>query len=255
YSPNSVEMIKTRLRTLHKHGLVERDKKSTKFYNSPYYYTLSNKSANYLKERGADIPDSFRGSKEINRQPIFIQHTLEANDIYISAARLQAANPLYYLDEFIHERKLKERPCDVTWRGQTLRLIPDGFFHFCAIQPDGGERHKRFLLEHDCDTEYGEGFREKIRAWIAYMRAEKYQQHFGIKSVIVCFTTFKGEKRRDYMRRVLREELAGDRELCAYFLFTSQSEAPDPLHLWLGTCWYGPYDGPPVALLGGGQHG
>lgn len=173
------------------------------------------------------------------------------NEIYIAAKRLEKDKPLYTLTKFEHERELKHRPQEVVYRGQTLRLIPDGFFRFSTIKPDGSDSHKRFLWEHDCDTEHGEGFDKKVNAWVAYLRAELYIKHFDAKSITVCFTTFKGVKRRKDMQNVVKRALAGNEDLAAMFLFASLTEPPDPLELFLGQCWYGPYGGEPVVLLEG----
>lgn len=252
-SPNSVELIKTRLRHLTKHGYVQRDRKPTKLYSSPYYYALGNEGIRYLKARGVDISDSFRARKEVDKHSFFVQHTLEVNDILVSAMRLEGINPLYSLAAFQHERELKRDPRTVVWRDETLRLVPDAFLDFRLILPDGKRRRLPILLEHDCDTEFGANFRSKIRAYAGLLKSGKYAEWFGIKSLRVAFSTFAGEKRREYMRKMVSQELQGEPSaLAQLFIFTSQEVTLKPECLWLQPCWYGLQTEPPFALLCGG---
>lgn len=260
YSPKSVKLIKTRLHDLADHGYVQMDsvpiqfklgEVATKFFRSQYYYVLHMEGARYLKLLGYDIKDSFRASEQIGKQPIFIQHRLELNDVVISALLLKQVNPLFYLADYIDERRLRKRLYDVSWRGQRLALVPDAFLDFRAVMPDGRQRRLPVLLEYDCATEFGEGFRSKIRAYGAMLASGTHEQWFGIKSVRIAFTIFKGEKRREQMRAAVREELADEPSLWRSFVFTASPQPPDPLQLWTGRCWYMSQDGQPIALLKG----
>ena len=85
----------------------------TKRFKSPYYYTLSQKGIQYLAAAGLDVSDAFRASKEVDKSWLFLEHTLELNDVLISAALLYqhiAGNNDHdgiTLTTVVHERTLK----------------------------------------------------------------------------------------------------------------------------------------------------
>jgi len=85
YSPGSITTIKARLKTLVDNGYLLADKIPNKKPHSPFYYTLGVSGIRYLKEEGHDIPPSMRASKEHDKQPTHIRHTLELNDVIIAA--------------------------------------------------------------------------------------------------------------------------------------------------------------------------
>jgi len=99
--------------------------------------------------------------------------------------------------------------------------------------PEGGKRRVPWLLEDDCDSERGEGFLKKVKANAGMYASGIYEDWFGVKSVRVAFSTFRGEQRREYMRRRIREELRDEPRLLSRFVVTVASSPPDPYHLWL----------------------
>ena len=64
-----------------------------------------------------DISESFRASKEVTNTALFAAHTLELNDIIISAALLKRSSKSVWLEEFRHERELKH----TTIQGEVAR--------------------------------------------------------------------------------------------------------------------------------------
>src|SRR5581483_6384142 len=119
YSPGSITTVKARLKNLADHGFIQADAIPTKFFRSPYYYVLGQKGMHYLEAVGCDTSESFRASREGNKHALFIEHTLELNDVLISAALLNRAASSYRLDSFIHERSLKRKLYKATWKDDT----------------------------------------------------------------------------------------------------------------------------------------
>jgi hypothetical protein len=254
YSIGSIKAIKARLRTLADEHYVQFDTIPTKFFRSPYYYALDYEGVRYLGRAGLDTGESFRASKEVDKHALFVEHTLELNDVLIAAALLKRVAPGYSLDSFIHERVLKQRPYRAVWRGGRFSLIPDAFLDFHLIMPDGSHRRMPVLLEHDRGSEEQKYFRRRIRAYITMLKAEAYKALFGVKTITVAFTTFAGEPRMQRMRDWTRQELTLTNEPRAIgmaFCFASLNQPLEPRSLWLGQSWYEAYaDTQPLALLG-----
>ena len=253
YSPGSIKAIKARLRTLVDEHYVQFDAIPTKFFRSPYYYALDYEGVRYLGRAGMDTSDAFRASKEVDKHALFVEHTLELNDVLITAALLKRAAPSYYLDSFIHERVLKQRPYRAVWRGGRFSLIPDSFLDFHQTMPDGGQRRMPVLLEHDRGSEEQKYFRRRIRAYITMLKVEAYKALFGVKTITIAFTTFAGEQRMERMRDWTLQELALTNEPRAIgmaFCFASLTQPLEPRRLWLEPHWLAAYKVvQPTALL------
>lgn len=259
YKPGCIKTIQARLKELTDQGFLQPDSVPTNRFRSPYYYALTHKGMRYLEEAGMDIHEAHRASRENDKHSLFIEHTLELNDVLISAALLKRVAPAYRLDRFVHERVLKRTPYKAVWRdtagkSQTATLIPDAFLDFRLILDDGRTRRMPVLLEHDRGTEEQQYFRRRIRAYIVLLKSEAYTDLFGVKAITVAFTTFVGEQRLRQMYEWTRQELAATNEphaLGRAFWFTYTPQPPDPRQLWLERCWYTPYDTQPRALLAG----
>ncbi len=158
----------------------------------------------------------------------------------------------YNLERLIHDRELKHHPCNVPWHGKKLDIIPDAFLDLRVTLPDGTKRRVAVVLEHDRNSEFGEGFRKKVRGLIALVKSAVYKERFGVNAITIAFTTFKGDQRRDRMREVVRQELGNDLKTLGHlFVFTSQMQPPDAVHLWLNSCWYTPFaNDKSVSILG-----
>ncbi len=223
----------------------------TRLLRSPYIYALGQKTIEYLRDTAKwDVPDSFRASKEVGKSYLHIQHDLGLNDVLISGALLKWKAPGYYLAGFIHHRELAQNPYYTLWQGHRFGLVPDAFLDFRQVLPDGKQRRKAVLLEHDRGTEERRQFRRKVRAYITLLKSEAYKGRFKVNSITIVFTTFEGEKRRDKIREWARQELEGEsKTLASSFLFTNQPQPPDPKYLWLEPCWYTPDGEQPIALL------
>jgi Replication-relaxation len=116
----SFKYVREMLRVLCEHKYVQLDAtpiKSLKATRSPYYYALDKLGYEYLEAAGLDVYKPFRSSKEIDKAYIFAKHTLELNDIIISAALLKRLNNNIWLESFRHERELKGTPYVAKWQG------------------------------------------------------------------------------------------------------------------------------------------
>lgn len=256
YKPGSINKVKARLKDLTDNGFLQADAQPTKKGNGPYYYLLAQQGMRYLEDAGYDTSEAFRASREGNKHALFVEHTLELNDVLIAASLLERIAPNYRLDGFIHERSLKRRPYKAVWRTdaqqQTFTVIPDAFLDFRSLLPDGRQRRMPLLLEHDRGTEEQQHFRRRIRAYIMLLKSAAYQQLFGVRTITVAFTTFAGVARLRQMIEWTRAELATTNEpkaLGMTFSFTTLDRPLEPQQIWLSSRWFTPYDNSPVSLL------
>jgi Replication-relaxation len=239
YSMGSVKAVRAKLRTLCDHGYVQFDAMPTKFTPSPYYYVLDRPGLRYLQQAGLDINEGFRASKEVDKHALFAKHTLELNDIIISAAMLRRFNPTYWLESFIHERELKRKPYKATWQGGSFSLIPDTFLIFRMIVSDGGQRRMPIVIEHDRGSEEQQYFRRRIRAYLTMLRSEGYKELFNVGGITIAFTTSAGPARLGRMREWTWQELQASGEsksVGQLFFFTTLEKPIGPSHLWLEPC-------------------
>jgi hypothetical protein len=208
---------------------------------------LAKRGARYLSTLGYDTPETFRTDKQIKTLWWFIEHSLEVNDVIISAAMLKIDNPDYWLQSFVHERELKRKPYKVSWKGNEITLIPDAILDFRA-KIDGGERRLPVMLEHEISPKGEFAFKKKLRAYIALLR-ERFQN----TPVTIAYITALGPNYLGKIREWAWQELHSTNEtesLGKVFCFTAIQKPIDPAKLWLAPVWYTPYDEPPISLLG-----
>jgi Replication-relaxation len=252
YAKGSLKAIKARLKTLADAGFIQFDAIPTKFAKSPYYYALAKKSLDYLTEAGLDDREYFRPSREVNKYALFIEHTLELNDVLIAASLIHKIAPAITC-RFIHERTLKRSPYRATWTVQkqdvyhdeVFTLIPDALLEFQYRPPNSTIRRNVFLVEHDRGSEQKNYFRKRIRAYIVFLKTRAYTDLFHIPRATILFTTFIGERRLEEMREWTRQELASTREpppIAQQILFASLRKPPDPHSFFLDPCWVRPFD-------------
>lgn len=237
YSPKSIKWVQANLKALADNGFVLADASPKKHHNSHiyftprYYYTLGAKSVHYLQAAGLDVSESYRASREIDKHALFVEHTLEVNDLLIAASLLRRLGGRWTLAGFVHERALRQ------WahRTRNFTIIPDAFLRFT----DGIHRSQPFLLEHDRGTEEQQHFRRRISAYADYLQQEQ---------IPVLFSTFQGPQRLVQMREWTHKELAGS-EAANWFRFANLQPPLDPLAIWIMPCWFTVQDQQPIALL------
>lgn len=251
YSPGSIKAVKARLKLLVDHGYIQADRIPTKAAKSPYYYTLAKQGMSYLTKMGFEAQESWREQKEVNKHGMFLEHTLELNDILISAALLHQTDQRYRLYDLTHERNLKRHPIKIFSKGVTVEghhvpeqvysLIPDAFLDFSVV---GTAKHFRLLLEHDRGTEGQDFFRKRIRAYVGLLTNDNYRQFFAIEKLSVVFTTFVGEQRLKKMRQWTESELQFTKtpwEIGSLFAFTALPREIQPRKVWLEPVWHYAY--------------
>jgi hypothetical protein len=257
YSPGSLKAVKKRLKTLVDEGYVQVDAVGVKhrtdektFFSARYYYTLGSAGMRYLEALGLDVHEAWRAQREVDKHGLFVNHTLELNDVIIAAALLARTDPRFQLAAFIHERTLRRRPYKVKGGdGQPLTLIPDAFLDFRLT---GSRLQFPVLLEHDRGTEEQVHFKRKVRAYLSLLKTEAYRELFGTQSVSVAFTTFQGEKRLEQIREWIRQVLVANGEpwqIGSAFYFAALPQPLFPGVAWLEPRWRSPYDTQPQPLL------
>lgn len=245
YSPGSIKYVKKHLKAMTGNGLIVSDALPTKQRSSPFYYALGAKGAEYLNRAGMEVK-AYRGSKAEDDSP-FVRHTLEVNDLLISAMLLGKVNPAYWLDDYRHEHDLKRKPYMLGRRP----LIPDGFLNFQTRTP-GGVMQMPIALEHDRGTEFQQDFRQKIRRYVTFLHKRGQAELFGVGAITIAFTTFKGDARLEQMRRWTKAELSYTSEpetIWRAFYLAALDKPPEPCQVWLEVKWYTAFDDTPVALL------
>jgi hypothetical protein len=252
YSPGSLNAVKARLKTLVDEGYLQADAIPSKRLRSPYYYTLGAKGMKYLEDLGLERHVAWRAGKEVDKGTLFVEHTLELNDVLISAALLHRTDARFHLHGFLHERWLRRQPYKATWRqggqSQTFTIIPDAFLDLRLRLPTDRYRRWPLLLEHDRGTEGQQHFKQRIRAYITLCKSEAYRKLFGVHVLSVVFTTFLGVERVEEMRAWTRQELEATNEpmeLGTLFFFSALPRPINPMETWLGPMWRLPYDAYP----------
>lgn len=222
YKDGMLTTVKARLKDLADNGylqvgIVPRRNRGEKrlTVSGHYYYTLGDKGIRYLSDIGYDTNRSWKAKQEVDKNDYFLAHSLELNDVIISAVRTGQ------LEDFRHERLLKRNPFKTTYNGAAITVIPDAVLKF---------RGGRLILEHDRGSEEQYKFRRRIRGYLAYFREERLP---------VIFTTFKGQPRVEQMREWTRLELKDTEEPEEYgllFHFANLSQPPSP-QIWTDQCW------------------
>jgi hypothetical protein len=193
-------------------------------------------------------------SRVLDRELLFLEHTLELNDLIIAAVLVGREGTPYSLASFTHERLLKRKPYKAKWQHQAFSLIPDALLDFHYTTADGRTFSAPVLLEHDRGTEGRDHFQRRIRAYIALLTDPTgFKEHFGAGSLAgVAFTTLTGEKRREQMRNWTAHEVKATGASTAIgktFRFVSL-ETPVTPRAWLDAHWLDPYDdSPPHQLI------
>ena len=230
YKAGMLKTVQKRLRQLVINEVIQADSVPTKFFKSPFYYTLSGKGMKYLQDLGMDVDANFRASKEVSESYLHLRHAIELNDVLIAALRLKYVHPNYYLARYLHERALKRQP----YKANGITLIPDGFLDF---RDRSSNRAMCLILELDRGTEQQDHFKRRIRAYKALYEADGTYSMFGVKTAITAFVTFTGAKRVAQMRDWTRAELQDSPQLMQMFLFADLPTPLEPQQLLLDCHW------------------
>jgi hypothetical protein len=209
----------------------------------PHVFTLGQKGRKYAKALGIPVENYFRPSEEAKAalNSPFMQHTLEAIDVLISAACLcrdhEVTSP-----RMLAERELKrgalrvevpassKHPLDAK---QTATVIPDGWFE---LQVHDGPTIS-IALELDRGTEVQRAWRQKVAA-LAMWAVGPYKEAFETDNLTIAVAC-PDEKRRDELAGWTLAELTDRRlNLTDIFLFTAaQPAVVTPREFFFAPCW------------------
>jgi len=241
WSRGSITMVKAKLKDLVDAGYLLSDKVPSKKPQSPLYYTLGTAGMSYLKGEGYDIPASMRASKEQDKQPTHIAHTLGLNSIIIDAMQLDPYTDPCWLAHFIHERALKQPR-------YKYDVVPDALLEFHRMT-DRKQQRAIILLEYDRATEHINAFKGRIRGYVKMLRAEAYKDLYEVNRVRIAFTADNTTK----LYQWTKEELTEGRSLQAYggaFYFANLAPPLDLKTLWTEPVWKTLYTDELCSLLG-----
>ncbi len=251
YSPGTLKAVKKRLKVLMDNDYVRADCIPTRFFRSPYYYTLGPAGIRYLMEVGVDVSASLRADKETNKHYLFIDHALELTDILIAALHLKLADPRFYLARFLHEREMKRVPFKVSQEGTRVSLIPDAFLDVRKRRMGMSDLSMPLVVEHDRGTEEQQHFKRRVQAYGVFLQSGASKHLFGVEGISVAFTTFVSARRVAQMREWTQAALAGVPQLASHFLFAELPRPLEPHHLLFERRWFTLQHEQPIALLGG----
>jgi hypothetical protein len=220
--------------------------------SAPAVYTLARKGLNFLRANGVEVTLRFHPSEQAGLSYLFLNHTLEVNDVLIAAELLCRAAPAYRLAGFRHERDLKRRPVRVRdGNGRHAAVIPDAWLDL-RIK---GRYQVCLALELDRGTEEQKRWRQKVANLLAYADGP-YQDAFDTKSLTIAVLTTSGDRRLLELVRWTEAELEaqGERTQADLFLFTASHPALlTPQDIFLSRRWLQPFNSASLALLEGGD--
>jgi hypothetical protein len=252
YSQGSLTYVQTKLKALTDAGYCQRIwlPKREAHGSAPSVYTLARRGLNHLRSLGIEVNGRFHPSEKRVLSYLFLDHTLQLNDVLIGMELLCRARPRYRLADFLHERDLKRRPVQVqTKDGGKAAVIPDAWLDL-RLQ----DKYQVCLaIELDRGTEEQKRWRQKVVHLIAYASGP-YQEAFGTRSLTFTVITTAGDKRLLDLLRWTEAELESLAEVSQadLFLFTSLSPAAaESYEIFVGQCWLQPFQRQPVALLEG----
>jgi len=207
--------------------------------------------------------------KKLKRSPLDIPHDLALNEVLIAARHLEKFEPRDHLSEARHEWMLRQETFTVTLYRETqsqlvretVRFTPDGFLDF-RITIGNQTQQACILLELDMDTHQKPRFQKKIASYVAFINEGLYEQHFQTTSVVICFVTPTGDKRREQMKLWCVEQLVsspvyrssqhptnGMNDASLFLFGAVPPGALNPRDIFLSPIWYAPFDNQPQSLL------
>ncbi len=248
YSPGSLTYVQEHLKRLFHAHYVERVylPTITPHGSSLAVYTLASEGIAYLKRAGLAPEGRFRPSEQAHREWLFLRHTLEANELLISAHRLARAHAEITVAQMKCERELKHAPVYVQAGKERIGVVPDGW-----IDVRFDDLQACVAFELDRDTVEREAFRRKVRGLLAYADGP-YAAAFGTSSLTIAVVTTAGERRMTELLTWTQHEFIerDAREQADLFRFAAfDPAATDPHAIFFAPLWRRPFDPAPLPLL------
>jgi hypothetical protein len=185
----SIRRANSRLRKLYDHGYLSRTFRPTIRGSAKAIYYLGPKGIEVVAQGlGIEEQEIKRKRKQLlELRELFLDHTMELNDVRIAISQAIRNNP-----ETVLERWISDTDCAQEYRLQTLgketvrRFRPDGYFRFWYQ----GKLYS-FFLEHDRSTMTLNRFASKVGMYLEFARLGYYEERFGVKhfQVLVVIPT------------------------------------------------------------------
>ncbi len=183
---------------------------------SPTFYGILRKGVDLLKERKGHAITWYSSSKDVT--DAYLRHAQVVNNVWASAQA--ACHKLGFTMEHWHtEREIKadyDRVRITTSRGEKreVAIVPDSVFSVIAYN-----MRFWFAVEADRGTEVGETWKNKVRAYNAWIDSGKFEKRYKdsrMRVITVVRTKYSGVKRLSNLKKATEESGGAKR-----FWFTS----------------------------------
>ena len=164
--------------------IVTRYRSGLAFCSTEAVYTLGTEGISILAEElNVDTSEIFKPGKQ-KFNPLFLSHTLEINDFWISLrAACEISKDEYQIVSWWTERKLRKR---FQRPGKVDLPLPDSRF---VLHRRKDQTERLFLLEIDRGTERQAIFQKKIDRYLNYYVSGQHKADFGFDVFRVLIVT------------------------------------------------------------------
>lgn len=251
YGEGSLTWAKGRLKLLTDNGYASAlaVKRTDNRGNAAFVYRLGPGGLKLCRSLDDPVPRRLR-LYQTSDSEYYVPHTLEINNVVISADILSRAQSGVTVIDLVHEKQMAAIKVP-TGGGQYEGVITDGILTF-AIAAGEEEYEQTFFLEVDMGSKAGR-WKRKVRKLIAY-GGGPYKAHCDTPFFTVAVITPNGEAHMRNLRRWTTDVLAEDGLQGTTwehsFAFTAAPAATTaPEAFWLGETWYRPFADAPMRLI------
>ncbi len=251
YGEGSIQWAKGRLKLLtdHEYASALKVTRTDSRGNAAFVYRLGPEGLKLCRSLDEPVPRRLR-LYETSDSEYYIPHTLEINNVLISADMLSRTQATVTVIDLIHEKQMMAIKVPIGG-GQQEGVITDGILTFGIA--DGGEEYEQtFFIEVDMGSKAGR-WKRKVRKLIAY-GSGPYKRHYDTPFFTVAVITPTGEAHMRNLRHWTADVLAEDglrgTQWEQSFVFTAVPAAPThPEAFWLSDTWFGPFADAPSWLI------
>ncbi|HYT46683.1 MAG TPA: replication-relaxation family protein, partial [Methylomirabilota bacterium] len=175
----------------------------------------------------------------------FFSHTLAINDFLIASELLTRLDSGVRVEELLHDLYLKHEPPFLKVAKSKTALVPDGWVDF-RVKREGKDTESRFCiwLELDQGTVSVKPLKKKIRDLVTLYEQGGYKARFGTNNVLFAFASTQGDRRVEFLRKWIRDELQGMEGVknrawwFQMFCVCALPSEIDPKNLFFEKVWY-----------------
>jgi hypothetical protein len=200
------------------------------------FYCLDTKGFNHLKSQGL-AGGRFKGTEQVKRRWLFLQHTEQSNDLMILAHLLAKNDSRVDVARMKTERELRHQPVYVRVGQEKVGVVPDGWIDLRAADTTC------LAFELDRDTVERQAWGKKIRAY-NLATLGNYQEVFQTDRITISIVTTAGQRRVKELIHWTEDELRqiGDTSLGELMMFSSFDPASlDPISAFCSNLWQQPF--------------